>query len=108
MLSRWQHISTIENYIKTDFEGKSAFRVTQYLRGHLFVFIDSVMGLTYESSDLQDEKTVPGTHPFDFSLVQRLFRSFLRLAVAYFRKLLTMGKAIQESASQPRLFLVDP
>lgn len=84
--------------------------MTQYFRGHLFVFLDSLLGVTHPRSlELDaDERSGKGKHPFEHSLVQKLFRSFLRFMTAYFRKLATLGQSILEWNQVPRLFLVDP
>jgi len=38
--------------IANDLEGKSAHDTTQYLRGHLYVYSDFLLGLTFEASEL--------------------------------------------------------
>ena len=43
-----------------------------------------------------------------YSLIHKLFRTYLRFVTCYFRKLQTLGKSIQETNQVPRLFLVDP
>ena len=40
-----KHINKIEGYIASDFEGKTAHTMTQYVCGHLFTFMDSIMGI---------------------------------------------------------------
>jgi len=84
--------------------------ITQYVRGHLFVFLDSIMGITYpRSNDLETEEWMAKEqHPFEHSEIQKLFRAYLRFVTVYFRKLQTLGKSIQELMQVPRLFLVDP
>ena len=88
----------MESYIANDFEGKTAHQLTQYVRGHLFCFLDSLMGQTHRSADLESEEwQTTGQHPFEHSAVQRLFRTFLRFATAYFRKVTTLGKTVSRS-----------
>mmetsp|Transcript_397 Transcript_397/g.580 ORF Transcript_397/g.580 Transcript_397/m.580 type:complete len:87 (+) Transcript_397:470-730(+) len=82
-----------------DFEGKTAHQLTQYVRGHLFVFLDQLMGETYKNGDIDEEEwraSKGQQHPFEHSEVQRLFRTYLRFATAYFRKLTTVGKSMSE------------
>ena len=68
--------------------------------------MDSLMGQTYEAGETLEPES--DQHKFISSDVQRLFRTYLRFATAYFRKVRTLGKSVQELAAQPRLFLVDP
>ena len=51
-----KHIRTLEGYISSDFEGKTAHNMSQYVRGHLMIFIDSLMGVTQKSADLETEE----------------------------------------------------
>lgn len=40
--------------IANDLEGKSAHDTTQYLRGHLYVYSDFLLGSTFEAADLPE------------------------------------------------------
>ena len=51
----------MEWFIKQNFEGKSAHRTTQYLRGSLFVYIDYLIGYTYDPPGNLDAQG----HPFE-------------------------------------------
>lgn len=62
------HINQLETYISNDFEGKTAHQMTQYIRGHLFVLLDSLMGCTNRQSDL-DTEDLKKKHPFEHSLI---------------------------------------
>ena len=70
--------------------------ITQYVRGHLFVFLDSLMGVTYpRSNELESEEWMAkGQEPFEHSDIQKLFRTYLRFVTIYFRKLKTLGKSV--------------
>ena len=86
-------------YMKNDFDGKTAHQISQYIKGHLFSFMDSLMGMTHTSVDLDaQKKDNPGKHPFEYDEVHRLFRTYLRFTTAYFRKLKTLGKSVSTSA----------
>jgi hypothetical protein len=40
--------------IANDLEGKSAHDTTQYLRGHLYVYSDFLLGHNFEASELPE------------------------------------------------------
>lgn len=66
--------------IASDLEGKSAHDTTQYLRGHLYVYSDFLLGLTFEPKDLPD--------------VIQYQKAVMRLVVTYLRKVQTMQKSV--------------
>ena len=67
--------------------------MTQYIRGHLFVFLDQLMGKTYKSADI-DEEDWKGGHAFEHCSIQLLFRTFLKFAACYFKKVATLGHSV--------------
>ena len=83
--------------IKNDFRGLTAYELTQYLRGKLFVYVDFVMGQGGQS--YTEEEAVA---------VDQLLRAVLRLIVAWLNKLpQIMQKCLEEHRRDPELYLVD-
>ena len=85
-----------------EFEGKTAHDISQYIRGHLFVFLDQILGQTYKNGDIDDEEWHSSNgqqHPFEHSEVHRFIRTYLRFVTAYFRKLTTLGKSVSLALS---------
>ena len=71
--------------------------MSQQIRGHLFVFLDSIMGLTFKSADdlAEDQASTRGElPPFERKVIQKLLRTFLRFTTAYFLKLAKLGKSV--------------
>jgi len=88
----------LESYITNDFEGKTAHQMTQYIRGHLFVFLDSILGITYRGTEIDEEEWQNlNQHPFEHSEVQKLFRTYLRFTTAFFLKLNTLGQSVSST-----------
>jgi len=67
--------------IASDLEGKTAHDTTQYLRGHLYVYSDFLLGLTFDDPKILAEV-------IDFQ------KAVLRLVVTYLRKVHTMQKSV--------------
>ncbi len=62
--------------ITNDLEGKSAHDTTQYLRGHLYVYSDFLLGHTFNDNEPPE--------------VIQYQKAVLRLVVTYLRKVQTM------------------
>ena len=62
------------------------------MRGHLFVYIDYLIGFTYDAPQNEAQG-----HPFEVDEVQDLIRAVLRLIVAYYVKITTMPKIVRKS-----------
>jgi hypothetical protein len=67
--------------IANDLEGKSAHDTTQYLRGHLYVYSDFLLGMTFDDPKILAEV-------IDFQ------KAVLRLVVTYLKKVQTMQKTV--------------
>jgi hypothetical protein len=88
-------IEFIDRLVANDFRGLSAYELTQYLRGKIFVYVDFLLsqGMYTESECLE---------------VNELLRATVRLIVAWLNKMPSiMQKCLVDLRREPELYLVD-
>jgi hypothetical protein len=100
------HRNHVEWHLQNGFEGRTAHRTTQYLRGSLFVYIDYLLGNNFNGTMKGADD--PAKHPFEIDEIQDLIKATLRLICTLFVKVTTMPKILWESQQCRDLFLVDP
>ena len=90
----FKHRNHVEWHLQNGFEGRTAHRTTQYLRGSLFVYIDYLLGNNFNGTMKGADD--PAKHPFEIDEIQDLIKATLRLICTLFVKVTTMPKIVSQ------------